>query len=140
MRAPYCGEFVKPRQCGVGSLGHVGHRKIVGEETIRQRAERQGHKERLCDCGRTHGAHPYQLFALCAGQAEKRLCQRQTQGQNQCQMADFWNHDGSLAKRSACCCAWAFLISASTPGGMYFESCLASTWLATNRPFLSSVP
>src|SRR5439155_15399113 len=86
--------------------------------------------------GRRPGeAHQPGIVAGGADQRQRRLDQRQKEGQHQSEMAELGDHGVAPS-----CQRPAFFRASTTSRGMYFSSCLASTSSARKPPSGPSRP
>ena len=100
--APDAGDAVLHRERRVGIRCDIEHRKIVADERVHQRAERDRDKQELPQRGGAPHAHPREVAACGAHQRENTLRQSDQQGKNECEMADFGDHQFDAPTRPVC--------------------------------------
>ncbi len=95
MRAPNAGNQVQNRQRGVGILGDVGHGKIVYQRAVSQAAVGNGHEQPLPVSGWPGDSYPAGNATERADDGKEAQHQRQAQGEDEGEVAEFGNHGGS---------------------------------------------
>ena len=121
MAAPDAGNPVHVRQLGVGVVGHIHHRKVVGEESVGQAAKRKsGQCPQEVGPG-TRQRHPVPATGLPANHSERAQSQRDKQREDERKMANFRDHGCCLVSYfSVLMLCWALAWSRAcwASGGM----------------------
>ena len=90
--SPHAGNLVDQRLGRMGILGHVEHREIRDDIGVGQRDEGDADQQDLQQCRRRCAAHQHAVAALGAIERHQELEDRDGEGQNQREMANFDDH------------------------------------------------
>ena len=92
MVSPHAGDLVEQRLIGMAVLGDVDHREVRCDVGVHQRRHGQRNQGDMCEGRVAADRHPGKVAASCSRQRHHGLHQRDAEGQNQCEVAEFGNH------------------------------------------------
>jgi hypothetical protein len=94
--APYRRETIQRGQLRIGVVGNISHRKVIGQEALREADESDGDQQELRLRGWACQSHPLRLSAelstMGTDQRQQALSDRNDESEDECEVSEFGSH------------------------------------------------